>query len=291
MLDFYQHIPSYIDPVAFFCGYFAIRWYSLGYLAGFTIFSGLVYWRIKKGEFLIDEQEQLWRNNTEKDLSKVWNFFWDVLLCGFVGMLLGGRLGYVLFYDLDFFWKNPWMIISPFDIKNGDYIGIYGMSYYGALMGVVLFIFIFAKVKWVDFWRIADFLAPAVAAGYFFGRLGNFLNKELIGRPTDFLGGMYFGQDNFLRHPSQLYEALFEGLVLFGLLWLFRNKATFKGQIFFLYLIGYSFFRFILEYFRLPDQQLGLLGGILSLGQVLSLLAILIGTSAYFIFKKRLRML
>ena len=139
----------------------------------------------------------------------------------------------------------------------------------------------------MDLWKVADFLVPAAAGAYFFGRLGNFMNGELVGRATDSFFGMYFGGDGFLRHPSQLYEAFFEGLFLFSALWIWRNKMVFSGQMLSLYLVGYAAVRFALEFLRSPDAQAGLVLGVLTMGQTLSLCMFLAGAVLYFQRKRK----
>ncbi|HBR71692.1 MAG TPA: prolipoprotein diacylglyceryl transferase, partial [Candidatus Moranbacteria bacterium] len=140
------------------------------------------------------------------------------------GALIGGRLGYVLFYSFPYYLNNPLEIFFP--IKITDYgllfTGYYGLSYFGGLVGAVLAGYFFSRKRRINFWQLADFVALAIPMGYFFGRIGNFLNGELYGRPTNMFWGMNFG-DGLLRHPSQLYEAFFEGLVLFGIIFLVRR--------------------------------------------------------------------
>jgi phosphatidylglycerol:prolipoprotein diacylglycerol transferase len=196
-----------------------------------------------------------------------------------IGLLIGARLGYALFYEPKFFAENPLALISPFN-SHGELVGIYGLSFHGGLLGAIIAGLIFGKKNKLNFWELADFLLPAVPAGYFFGRIGNFLNGELFGRMTDKVWGMYFRDENnliLLRHPSQLYEAFFEGIVLFGILWTLRNQEKLKGKFFLLYLLGYGFFRFLIEFWRQPDAQIGLWFNFLSLGQLFSLGMILLG--------------
>jgi len=201
------------------------------------------------------------------------------------GVLLGGRLGYVLFYNFPYYIQNPLEIFLPFDFNNCSllvaycFTGFYGMSYFGALIGAILAGYIFSKKYKLNFWLLADFVVPAIPAGYFFGRIGNFLNSELYGRITDVTWGMYFRSGgNVLRHPSELYEAFFEGLILFIILILLSNKLRnklrnyyFSGVLFLVYIFSYCFFRFFLEFFREPDSQLGLFFSWMTLGQALSL--------------------
>ncbi|MFA6357933.1 MAG: prolipoprotein diacylglyceryl transferase, partial [Candidatus Omnitrophota bacterium] len=202
-------------------------------------------------------------------------FFWLI-----AAVLVGGRSGYVLFYNLAYYFAHPLEIILPFDINNGfQYVGLYGMSYHGALVAIVAASIVFCRKHMLNFWKLTDLLVPAVPLGYTFGRLGNFINGELYGRITAIPWGMYFPLDvtHQLRHPSQLYEALLEGIFLFVILWSLRKKIHISGCLFPLYLIGYGIIRFFLEFLRQPDQQLGFVLGPLSMGQVLCFAMILSG--------------
>jgi phosphatidylglycerol:prolipoprotein diacylglycerol transferase len=202
-----------------------------------------------------------------------------------MGLIIGARLGYVLFYNLPFYWQHPLAIVSPFDPMNHEFIGIYGMSYHGGLIGAILASALFAKKYRVNFWRLANFTTPAIPAGYFFGRLGNFLNGELYGRITSSAWGMYFSNaiaaDGFsspqLRHPSQLYEAFLEGFVLFAILWPLRNNPKYEDKLYGLYLCGYASARILAEFFRQPDSQIGFLFGFMTLGQLISLIMFVSG--------------
>jgi phosphatidylglycerol:prolipoprotein diacylglycerol transferase len=267
-LNFYQHLPAYINPVAFRVGSFMVAWYSLMYLLAFATVYLLLSYRIKKKEGNFN-QEQIT----------------DFLIYAILGLLVGARLGYVFFYNPLYFWHSPLAIISPFD-SGGNYTGIYGMSYFGGVAGIILAALLFVKKYRVDFWQLADFVVPAIPAGYFFGRLGNFLNGELFGRVNDKPWGMYFS-DGLLRHPSQLYEAFFEGLILFTILWVHRNNQKFFGQFLPIYLFGYGFFRFFIEFFREPDPQLGLFFGGLTLNQVFSLLVMLAAVVVLFSIRRK----
>jgi phosphatidylglycerol---prolipoprotein diacylglyceryl transferase len=261
----YQGLPLRINPMAVNLGFFQISWYSLMYLIGFAVVYKLLVWRIKKGE-----------GNWSKENIQ------EFLMYAFLGVVIGGRLGYVLFYNLPFYLAHPLAIISPFG-EQGEWTGIYGMSYHGGLLGVILATWFFSQKNKINFFSFVDFVIPAVPAGYFFGRLGNFWNGELFGRITQKSWGMYFPGETLLRHPSQLYEAFFEGLVLFLVLWLLRNGIKYKGKLlhapcsmlhvscFMLYILGYAFFRFGIEFFRQPDEQIGFFFGFLTLGQIFSL--------------------
>ena len=209
------------------------------------------------------------------------------LFCwGILGLLLGARLFSTLIYETsDLYRRQPWLIFWPF--RNGRFTGLSGMSYHGGAIGGAIAVFIFAKVKKYSFREIADMFCAAIPLGYTFGRIGNFTNAELVGRATASPIGMIFpnaqkhpaGESwvaeiaekagmavqsgdlnemiNLPRHPSQLYEAFFEGIVLWAIIWFFRNRKPFKGFLIGLYFAGYGFFRFIIEYFREPDAHLG----------------------------------
>jgi len=260
----YQYLPYHINPTAMSLGFLKVDWYSLMYLAGFLTVYFLLKYRIKKKE-----------NNFSFDISKLE----DLLMYSFFGLILGARLGYVLFYNFSYYLENPLAIISPYDPVTHQFIGIYGMSYHGGLIGVILFSWIFTKKNKLNFFSLANFVIPAIPAGYFFGRVGNFLNGELYGRATQKFWGMYFPADSFgfLRHPSQLYEAFLEGIVLFLILWFFRNKKEWQEKLVGIYFCGYAFFRIVVEFFREPDEQIGYLFGFLTLGQILSSIMLVIG--------------
>ncbi|MFA6183532.1 MAG: prolipoprotein diacylglyceryl transferase [Parcubacteria group bacterium] len=265
MLELYQNLPEKLNPVFFSVGSFSIYWYSIMYLVGFAVVSGLLYWRVYK-----------------KETNIIWDDIFDLLLSSFLGAIIGGRIGYVIFYNFIYFLTNPIEIIFPF-AENGQFTGIYGMSYHGGVLGFILVAYFFCKKRKINFWKITDFILPAIPAGYFFGRVGNFLNGELYGRSTTYPWGMNFG-DGFLRHPSQLYEAFFEGIFLFVILWLLRNKMDKKnGMITGLYVFGYGTIRFIIEFFREPDIQVGLFFNLLTMGQMLCL--IMIGVGIYLVIK------
>jgi phosphatidylglycerol:prolipoprotein diacylglycerol transferase len=210
-----------------------------------------------------------------------------------VGLLIGGRLGYILFYDFSYYWQSPLAIISPIDPITHQFIGIYGMSYHGALLGALLAGWIYTKIKKLNFWRWANFIAPAVPAGYFFGRMGNLMNGELYGRLTDKSWGMYFPSDPFglLRHPSELYEAGLEGTLLFLILWKLRQSEKYKNHLLALYIMGYALVRIIAEFFREPDAQIGYLFLGLTLGQILSLGMLILGLGLFSVGRKRKSML
>jgi len=267
-----------INPVAVAIGFLSVRWYSLMYLVGLFVVWQLVQWRIRKGEAIALQNKKFEKTD----------IFFDFFLVSFLSGLVGGRIGYVLFYDLSFFLAHPMQIISPFDLASGDFVGFYGMSYYGALITALLGALLFSKIKQINFLTLADLIVPALPAGYFFGRVGNFLNGELFGRITTSKFGMYFTTSpGVLRYPSQLFEAFFEGILLFAVLWKMRNQKRFKpGSLLLLYLFGYGTMRFFCEFFRQPDAQSGFIVDGLTMGQILSIVLILALLIALF-FKNR----
>ncbi|MBZ4200348.1 MAG: prolipoprotein diacylglyceryl transferase [Methylotenera sp.] len=251
------------DPIAIHLGSFGIHWYGLMYLTGFLAFLALGKWQIT---------HRTWHGWTVPMLD-------DALFFGALGVILGGRLGYVLFYQLDYFMQHPAQILA---VWQG------GMSFHGGLLGVLLAMGLFAnkyQLKWIS---VMDFIAPLVPIGLGAGRLGNFINGELWGRVTNTDYGMVFPQvDGLLRHPSQLYEFALEGIFLFLLLWIYSAKARAPGRIAALFLIGYGSVRFIAEYTREPDSYLGLLSMGFSMGQWLSLPMVLIGIALWVTAPKR----
>ena len=282
-LYFYQHLPEAVSPIAFSVGPFGVQWYPLMYLVGFLVVYLLLRYRIKKGEaekifnfqfFRLCRISQSETIFNEFSISKFQNnLLIDLLLWIFVGLVVGARLGYVFFYNLSYYWQYPIAVISPWEPVTHQYIGIYGMSYHGGLIGVFFAGWLFSRKHKIDFWRLGNFIAPAVPAGYFFGRIGNFMNGELYGRVANVWWGMYFpgGGVGLLRYPSQFIEAFLEGIILFLILWPFRNKKFVRDNALVLYLFGYASARFIAEFFRAPDSQLGFIFGPLTMGQLLSL--------------------
>ncbi|NTV01379.1 MAG: prolipoprotein diacylglyceryl transferase [Chlorobiaceae bacterium] len=259
MTDFiawWQQLPSMMDPVIFTVGGIAIRWYGMMYVVAFAIVYLLSRFRMSTEKLAFDK-----------------SFPGDALTWAMGGVLLGGRIGYILFYGFHDFLANPIGSIIPVATTNGAcrFSGISGMSYHGALIGVVIAIALFTRKSGKGFLETFDLFIPALPLGYTFGRLGNFINGELYGRVTTAAIGMHFPQapGYGLRHPSQLYEAFFEGIVLFVLLWSLRKKAPYTGFLSGLYLLGYGVVRFFIEFFREPDAQLGFVFLSFSMGQVL----------------------
>lgn len=288
MQEWWQNLPANISPIAFTIGHFSVRWYSLMYLVAFAVVYGLLKYRIWE----IKSSKDSNRNVACKDSDDLFKML-EAELINFMiyliaGLLIGARLGYVIFYDFSYYVDHLFEIFLPLQIIDGkiQVTGFYGLSYFGGLFGVMLAGWIFARRRRINFWQLSDFVVPAVPAGYFFGRLGNFLNSELYGRPTEVFWGMYFPSDSFpiLRHPSQLYEGLLEGLLLFILLWSWRNQAWLRGKALAFYFLGYGLSRFFCEFFRQPDPQAILNTKLLTLGQIFSLFLAII--SLMLIFKK-----
>ena len=246
------------DPVAFQILSFEIRWYSLAY-----IFGIIIGWTLCK-KILIKNS----------DISEKFDDYITYLI---VGIILGGRLGYVIFYNFNYFSHN---ILDIFKIWQG------GMSFHGGLLGIILSSIIFAKKNNQDPFEYMDLVSLVAPIGIFFGRLANFINSELYGKTTEVLWSVTFTKvDNLPRHPSQLYEAVLEGAILFLILMYFRKKnyLTKPGLISGVFLIFYSIFRFFVEFFRVPDKQLGYLILNLSMGQIISLIFVIIGTILFYI--------
>jgi len=244
------------DPVAFQIFSFEIRWYSLAYIFG-IIFG----WLYCKKKLIKDE--------------KLLNLFDDLIAYLIIGIIIGGRLGYVIFYNFNYYLNNFSEILM---VWNG------GMSFHGGLIGVILATIIFSKKHKINSYIFLDLISLVAPIGLFFGRIANFINSELYGRETDILWSVKFiAIDNISRHPSQIYEAILEGLILFFLLNYFAKKDNFKnpGLISSMFLIFYSFFRFTLEFFREPDSQIGYLIYQLTLGQFISILFFFLGISLY----------
>jgi phosphatidylglycerol:prolipoprotein diacylglycerol transferase len=242
-----------------------VRWYGLMYILAFGVAFLLYRRQIRERRFPMSED----------DLSSL--FFWGIL-----ALIIGARLFSALIYETSkIYRRQPWLIFWPF--RGGQFTGLQGMSYHGGALAFLLTVVIFAKVKRFSFREIGDMFAASVPLGYTFGRLGNFINAELYGRVTSSPIGMIFphattlpademwvreiaekagvaitgSMVNLPRHPSQLYEMFFEGIVLWAIIWLLRNRKPFKGFLTGLYFVGYGFFRFFIEYFREPDEDLG----------------------------------
>ncbi len=242
-----------LNPVAFSVGPIQVHWYGLMYLVGFIGAWLLAYWRVQRHR--LD-----WTTNQISDL---------IFYCAF-GVIIGGRMGYMLFYNTSEFFHKPWVL---FKIWEG------GMSFHGGLIGVILAIWLFSHRFKKSFLEVGDFLAPLAPLGLGMGRVGNFINGELWGRGTDVPWAMVFPKVDYQpRHPSQLYEFGLEGLALFALVWLFAAKPRKPGAVSGVFLMGYACCRMIAECFRQPDAQLNFVAfGWLTMGQLLSIPMLLIG--------------
>jgi len=259
------NFPSWLKPEII--PSLPFRWYGLMYIFAFTTAFLLYRRQIKERNFPMTEEV-------------LYSFFsWSIL-----GLLLGARLFSTLIYETsDLYIRKPWLIFWPF--QNGQFTGLMGMSYHGGAFCCCLTIFIFSKVKHLNFREIGDMIVASIPLGYTFGRLGNFINAELYGRVTTVPWGIVFpeettrrfsineswvreaaektgavvrgGMVNLPRHPSQIYEMIFEGIILWAIIWFFRNRKPFKGFLIGLYFAGYGLFRFFIEYFREPDAELG----------------------------------
>jgi len=246
-----------LNPVLINFGFLEIRWYSLAYIFGILI----GWWIAKK---IINFKIQ--NLNLEFD-NKIFD---DLISYIIISIIIGGRLGYVIFYNLSYYLSNPFDI---FKIWQG------GMSFHGALLGIILATYIFSKKAKVNYFFFLDLVACVAPIGIFFGRIANFINGELYGKPTELFWSVIFPKiDEIPRHPSQLYEATLEGLVLFIILIsLIYKESTKRGVVSGLFMILYGLFRIISEQFREPDTQIGYLFNMFSMGSVLSFFMILIG--------------
>lgn len=244
-----------IDPIAISIGPIAIRWYALAYIAGLLLgWKYVVYYCTKTPNIM-----------SKRDVDDL--LFWATL-----GVILGGRLGYILFYNLDYYLDNPANILK---VWQG------GMAFHGGFMGVIVAIILFARKRNISILAVLDAAAVATPIGLFFGRIANFINGELYGRTTDVAWGFVFPNGGpEPRHPSQLYEAALEGLILFVVLFILSRKAFVRhrpGILGGTFVAGYGISRIIVEFFRQPDAHLGYLAGGITMGQVLSIPMVLAG--------------
>jgi len=246
------------DPVAFQIMSFEIRWYSLAYITGI-----IIGWLLCK-KVLIQKS----------DINEKFDDYITYLV---IGMIIGGRLGYIIFYNFSYYINN---FFDIFKVWEG------GMSFHGGLIGIIIASILFTKKHNQDSFLYMDLVSLVAPIGIFFGRLANFINSELYGTPTDIPWAVTFIQvDNLSRHPSQLYEAILEGVILFIILMYFKKKDYLKkpGLISGLFLIFYSIFRFFIEFVRVPDEQLGHLIFELSMGQIISLIFFVIGIILFYL--------
>jgi phosphatidylglycerol:prolipoprotein diacylglycerol transferase len=254
--EWWQHLPQGIDPVIFQIGSFRLQYYGLMYLVAFGLTYVLVLYRIRH-----EKRFRITRNQIN-----------DLTTYAILGLIIGARMGYVIFYNPSYFVRHPLEIFLPFDFSDGvTFTGISGMSYHGGLIGIIAAAWLTIRKSELSVREVFDLYVPAIPLGYTFGRLGNFINGELYGRVTTAPIGMRFplAPDPHLRHPSQLYEAFFEGIFLFLVLWQMRKLKTPPGSMLAFYLIGYGLVRWVIEFYRQPDAQLGFVFYFLSMGQVL----------------------
>lgn len=245
-----------INPVLLSIGPFEVRYYGLFFVIGFVLAYFILIHLAKKKEL----------NLTKNDIA-------DLFLYIMLGVVLGARIFYILFYNLPFYLSNPFELIA---IWHG------GLSFHGGLIGGALGGYYFCRKKKIDFYEIADILVIPAALGLALGRIGNFINGELYGRITDVPWGVKFPDAEGFRHPSQIY-ASFKNLFIFITLWTIKDKKFPKGFMFWLFVVMYSVLRFTVEFFRQPDPQLGFIIGFLSMGQILSIIMFFVGV--FFIFK------
>jgi phosphatidylglycerol:prolipoprotein diacylglycerol transferase len=256
-----MHFP-HINPVFLSIGPLQFRWYGLMYVLGFVATYFILQSEVRRKQLPL----------TRDDVA-------DLVFYGAMGVVLGGRLGYILFYDLGVYLADPLQI---FAVWKG------GMSFHGGFLGAILSIVLFARRKKVPFWMLVDMAAQCAPVGLGLGRIGNFINGELYGRPTDVPWGMIFpGGGELPRHPSQLYEACLEGLVLFFIVRIMARRSDVTGIPAWTFCAGYGLFRFIVEFFRQPDAQIGTFLNFFSMGQLLSLPMFLVGI--FMIFRLSLR--
>lgn len=274
-MPLYLEYPKWIHPEVFpgIPGLSLIRWYGLMYIVAFT--TAYLILRKQQKEGALDTPEQ---KTTEDDI-------FSFIACGIIFLLIGARIFSTLVYDTSGqYWKKPWLIFWPFDPKTKQFTGLAGMSYHGGFIGGLIGMIVWCKWHKRPLWKWIDAMCVAIPLGYTFGRIGNFMNGELYGRITTMPWGMTFpaagrfsvsfewvqefakkismtlpesGLVNLPRHPSQLYEALFEGILLWLVLWLLRKHKPFDGFLGACYTIGYGIVRFVIEYFRQPDAELG----------------------------------
>jgi phosphatidylglycerol:prolipoprotein diacylglycerol transferase len=270
----WQRIPENLDPVIFQIGGFKLQYYGLMYIVAFAITYYLAVYRIKREDRFGISVEQ----------------FQNIMTAMVIGLLVGARLGYVVFYNLSYYVQHPLEIILPFSFSGGFHVtGIAGMSYHGGLIGAIVGACWSCRRAKLDQWTAGDLFIPGIPLGYTFGRLGNFINGELYGRVTESPIGMYFPLAAGLerRHPSQLYEAFFEGVFLFAILWTIKNSIRTRGATLSVYLFGYGFVRFVIEYYREPDAHIGFVVGAISMGQVLCVAMMAASVGLYFYLRKR----
>jgi phosphatidylglycerol:prolipoprotein diacylglycerol transferase len=252
----------HIDPVFLSIGPLQFRWYGLMYVLSFIATYFIIRSEVRRKQLSLSNDDVA-----------------DLVFYGAMGVVLGGRTGYILFYNLGFYLANP---LKLFAVWEG------GMSFHGGFLGVTLAFWLYSRRKKIPFLTLIDMAALCAPVGLGLGRIGNFINGELYGRATDVAWGIIFpGSDGVPRHPSQLYEAFLEGLVLFFIVRIVSKNSAVNGVTTCAACAGYGLFRFIVEFFRQPDAQIGLFYGLFSMGQLLSLPMFIAGTSAALLLSRR----
>ena len=264
MIDFWHHIYEHFNPIAFEIFGLKIHWYGIMYILALLSALFMAKYIARKDKLGISEE-------------MLDNYFIWVE----IGVILGARIGYFVFYVPNnlYYFTHPWQMFNPF--INGHFVGIAGMSYHGAVIGFAIATILFVRKYKVNMWKLLDIVAVAVPAGYVFGRIGNFLNQRLVGRVTESDIGIYV--NGVLRYPSQLFEAFFEGIVIFVILFLYRKHKKFEGELIALYMILYGLARSFCEMFRQPDPQLGFIFMHFTMGELLSFVMIFAGILIYFL--------
>jgi len=250
-----------IDPVIVTLGPFQVRWYGLIYIIGFTLGYIFISKNLKAKKIKITKEQ-----------------FESMMFTIILGVIIGSRMGYVLFYNLVEYLHHP---LKVFAVWEG------GMSFHGGVLGVIILGWFFVRRNKLSFYQLADAVVPFAALGLGIGRIGNFINAELYGRVTNVPWAMIFpGSDGLPRHPSQLYQALLEGFLLFAILQVLYRRIKGDGFVFWIFIGGYGFFRFFVEFFREADHQLGYLFGYFTFGQMLCLAMMIIATAGILIILK-----
>ena len=272
-MEYWNHIYEHFNPVALDLGFISVHWYGIMYILALLTALWFAKWIVKRDNMPISE-------------AMLDNYFIWIE----IGIILGARIWYILFYDpnTSYYLSHPWQIFNPF--QNGEFVGIRGMSYHGAVVGAAIASYLFSRKHPGVIYKILDVVALAVPVGFVFGRIGNFLNQELVGRVTDVPWGIYvqapISHQFFLRHPSQLYEGFLEGIVIAILIYLYRNHRKFDGALVGIYGVMYGTARFIVEFWREADVQLGYYDGWITMGQIQSLVMIILSIAIYLFFKK-----
>jgi len=268
-MEYWNHIYEHFNPIAFNIFSIPVHWYGLMYVLALLTALVIAKWIVKKDNIGI----------TKEQLD-------DYFIYAEIGVILGARLGYILFYDTHtmYYLTQPWQIFNPF--IDGQFVGIRGMSFHGAIVGFLIGSYLYYRKHGIAFGLLMDLVAVSVPIGYVFGRIGNFLNQELIGRATDVPWGIYVYDT--LRHPSQLYEAFVEGIIVFVIIYAYRKHKSFEGELILLYGVAYGLGRAFVEFYRAPDAQIGyIVGEWMTLGMALSLGMAVVSALIWIIFKSQ----